>query len=192
MFAMWFFLSLYLQQVLGADALETGIAFLPMTLTIAAVSSFAPRVIGRIGPGQALAAGMVSAALGLALLTSVRAHGDYLTEVLPGGLLAAGGLGISMVAATVAAVHGVAAGQSGLASGLINTSRLVGGALGLAALSTLAQSRTNAKLADGTLMLPALTDGYQAAFMVGAGICLTGALAAVILLRGRREGVAVA
>jgi predicted MFS family arabinose efflux permease len=182
MFAMWFFLSLYLQQVLGADALETGVGFLPMTLTIVAVSSLAPRVIARIGPGRALATGMVSAAAGLALLTSISAGGDYLTQVLPGGLLAAGGLGLAMVAATIAAVQGVAPSQSGLASGLINTSRLVGGALGLAALSTLAQSTTQSRVGEGLSALSALTEGYQAAFAVGAVICVTGALAATLLL----------
>jgi len=187
MFAMWFFLSLYLQQVLGADALETGFGFLPMTLTIVAISSLAPRVIARVGPGPALAAGMLSAATGLVLLTGVRADGDYLTQVLPGGLLAGGGLGMAMVAATIVAVQGVAPGQSGLASGLINTSRLVGGALGLAALSTLAESRTHAKLAEGVASLPALTDGYQAAFAVGAVVCLAGGLTAAIFLRRGRE-----
>jgi EmrB/QacA subfamily drug resistance transporter len=183
MFAMWFFLSLYLQQVLGADALETGVGFLPMTLTIVAVSSLAPRFIARIGPGRVLAAGMFSAATGLALLTGVHADSSYLGHVLPGGLLAGAGLGVSMVSATIVAVHGVAPGLSGLASGLINTSRLVGGALGLAALSTLAESRTRAELASGASALPALTEGFQAAFAAGAVLCLIGGLTAAILLR---------
>jgi EmrB/QacA subfamily drug resistance transporter len=190
-FAMWFFLSLYLQQVLGADALETGVAFLPMTLTIVAVSSFAPRVIARVGAGNALAAGMLTAATGLALLTGVTADGQYISQVLPGGLLAGAGLGLAMVSVTIVAVQGVGAAQSGLASGLINTARLVGGALGLAALSTLAESRTHTKLADGALALPAVTDGYQAAFAVGAAVCLAGGLAAILLLRAQPR-VAVA
>jgi EmrB/QacA subfamily drug resistance transporter len=185
MFAMWFFVSLYLQQVLGADALETGVGFLPMTLTIVVASSLAPRIIARVGPGAVLAAGMLSASAGLALLTGVRADGSYAAQVLPGGLLAAAGLGMSMVSATIVAVQGVAAAQSGLASGLINTSRLVGGALGLAALSTLAEARTHAELASGTLALPAVTDGYQGAFAAGAVICLIGGLAAAISLRAR-------
>jgi MFS family permease len=185
MFAMWFFVSLYLQQVLGADALETGVGFLPMTLTIVVASSLAPRIIARVGPGAVLAAGMLSASAGLALLTGVRADGSYAAQVLPGGLLAAAGLGMSMVSATIVAVQGVAAAQSGLASGLINTSRLVGGALGLAALSTLAEARTHAELASGTLALSAVTDGYQVAFAAGAVICLIGGLAAAVSLRAR-------
>jgi EmrB/QacA subfamily drug resistance transporter len=182
-FAMWFFLTLYLQQVLHYSALRAGLSFLPMTLSIVVTSSLAPRLVARFGVRAVLAAGMLSAAAGLALLTGVRPGGSYLMTVLPGGVLGAAGLGLSLVPATIAAVQGVAAAQSGVASGLLNTSRLAGGALGLALLSTIAASHTSGQLAHGASSLGALSSGYQLALGVGAIICLLGALATVVLLR---------
>ncbi len=184
-FSMWFFLTLYMQQVLGYGALRAGLAFLPMTLSVAAGSTLAPRLIARIGVRAVLTGGMLSAAAGLALLTALRPGGSYLASVLPGGVLAAGGLGLALVPATIAAVQGVPAAQSGLASGLLNTSRLVGGALGLAVLSTLADSHSAAQLARGASQLGALTSGYQLALGVGAALSLLGALAALVLLHPR-------
>jgi EmrB/QacA subfamily drug resistance transporter len=186
-FAMWFFLTLYLQQVLHYDALRAGLSFLPMTLSIVVASSLAPRLVARLGVRPVLATGMLSAATGLALLTGVRPGGSYFATVLPGGVLGAAGLGLSLVPATIVAVQGVAAAQSGLASGLLNTSRLVGGALGLALLSTIAASHTKGQLAGGASTLGALTSGYQLALGVGALICLAGALTTVMLLRSRAE-----
>jgi hypothetical protein len=107
--------------------------------------------------------------------------------VLPGGVLSAVGLGLALVPATIAAVQGVPAALSGLASGLLNTSRLVGGAVGLAVLTTLATSRTDDRLAAGAHHALAQTDGYGLAFGVGSGICLVGAIAAATLLRRRPE-----
>jgi EmrB/QacA subfamily drug resistance transporter len=182
-FAMWFFLALYLHEALHHDALQTGIAFLPMTLGVAVTASFAPRLVARFGARTVLTTGMLLAAAGLALLTGVRPNGTYLGQVLPGGVLSAVGMGMSLVPGTIVAVQGVPAAQSGLASGLINTSRLTGGALGLAALTTLATSRTHSELASGTASLQALTDGYQLAFGVGAAVCLFGALLAATLIR---------
>jgi EmrB/QacA subfamily drug resistance transporter len=186
-FAMWFFLSLYLQQVHHDGALETGLAFLPMTLTIVAASSLAPRLVARFGIRNVLTAGMLSAGAGLALLTGLEPGSSYAAPFLPGGLLAAAGLGLSLVPATIAAVQGVPAAESGLASGLLNTSRLVGGALGLAVLTTLATSRTDSKLAAGVETLQAHTDGYRLAFAVGALLCLLGAIAAATLMGRRAE-----
>jgi EmrB/QacA subfamily drug resistance transporter len=185
-FAMWFTLSLYLQQVLGLDALQTGLAFLPMTIGIVLASAFAPRVVARIGVRAAITAGMLSLTAGLALLTDVRPGASFFTLVLPGGMLAAIGMGLSVVPATIAAVTGVPGEQSGLASGLINTSRLIGGALGLALLSTIADAATHAQLASGVGLLRATSDGYQIAFAAGAALCLAGAVAAAILLRDAR------
>jgi EmrB/QacA subfamily drug resistance transporter len=182
-FSMWFFLTLYMQQVLGLDALETGVAFLPMTLSIVAVTSFTPRLIARFGPGPVLTAGLLFAAAGMGLLSDVRAGGSYLVEVLPGGVLSAIGLGLGFVSGTIVAVQGVEGRDSGLASGLLNASRLVGGALGLAALSTLAASYTADKVASGTAPAAALSDGFQVAFLAGAGICLAGAAVSLLLLR---------
>ena len=182
-FSMWFFLTLYLQGVLHYSALRAGLSFLPLTLSIVATSFLAPRLIAAVGVRSVLAGGMLSAAVGLTLLTGVKPGGSYLTTVLPGGVLAAAGLGLALVSATIAAVQGVSAEQSGLASGLLNTSRLAGGALGLAVLSTLADSHTRAQLAHGAHGLGALTSGYQLALGVGGAICLAGALVAGLLLR---------
>jgi EmrB/QacA subfamily drug resistance transporter len=182
-FAMWFFVSLYMQQDLHHDAIVTGLAFLPMTLAVAFAATLAPRLVRRVGARAVLTAGMLSATAGLALLTGVRPHGTYLAQVLPGGLLSAFGLGLALVPATIVAVQGVPAATSGLASSLLNTSRLVGGALGLAALTTIATSRAHAQVAQGVSATLAQTDGYQLAFAVGAGLCLIGAIAAVVLLR---------
>jgi predicted MFS family arabinose efflux permease len=184
-FAMWFFLTLYMQQVLHYSALRAGLSFLPMTLSIVATSALAPRLVARFGVRPVLASGMLSAAVGLALLTGVSPGGSYLTTVLPGGVLGAAGLGLSLVPATIAAVQGVSAAQSGLASGLLNTSRLAGGALGLAVLSTIADSHTRGQLAKGASTLGGLASGYQLALGVGALICFAGALATVVLLRNR-------
>jgi EmrB/QacA subfamily drug resistance transporter len=186
LFAMWFFISLYLQQVLGHGALETGLDFLPMTLSIVVAATVAPRLVTRFGARAILTAGMLLATLGLGLLTDVKADGSYASLVLPGGLLAAIGLGTSMVPATIAAVRGVAPSESGLASGMINTSRLVGGAVGLAALTTLATSHANSEVASGTAALAAQADGYRIAFAAGAGLCLIGAFAAAVMLRTSR------
>ena len=183
-FAMWFFLSLYLQQVHHDGALETGLAFLPMTLAIVAASSLAPRVVARFGVRNVLTAGMLFTTAGLALFAGIDPGSSYAGHFLPAGLLAAVGLGFALVPATIAAVQGVPASESGLASGMLNTSRLVGGALGLAVLSTLATSRTNSRLADGVATLQAHTDGYQLAFGVGAILCLLGGIAAVTLMGG--------
>jgi EmrB/QacA subfamily drug resistance transporter len=186
-FAMWFFVSIYMQQDLHHDAIETGLAFLPMTLSVVLAATLAPRLVRRVGARAVLTAGMLSAAAGLALLTGVRPGGTYLAQVLPGGVLSAFGLGLGLVPATIVAVQGVPAAQSGLASGLLNTSRLVGGALGLAVLTTIATSRAHARIAEGASPALAQTDGYQLAFIVGAALCLLGAVAAAVLLRPRRE-----
>jgi predicted MFS family arabinose efflux permease len=178
-FAMFFFLTLYLQQVLGMSALQAGLMFVPVTLSVAAGSALAPRVVARFGLRAALTAGMLIATAGLALLTAISADGSWIL-VLPGGMLAGFGLGSSLVPATIAAVQGVAPAQAGLASGLLNTSRLLGGALGLAVLGTLAASHT-AHAGGGRL--EALTEGFQLAFVIGALLCLAGALVAGVLLR---------
>jgi EmrB/QacA subfamily drug resistance transporter len=186
LFSMWFFLTLYLQQVLHFDAIEAGLAFVPMTLGVAVSSTLAPRMIARSSVRVVLTGGMLCASTGMVLLTAVRPGGSYLLEVLPGGMLCTLGMGTSLVAGTIAAVQGVPSAQSGLASGLLNTSRLVGGALGLAILGTLADSFTRGQLHAAVPALRALTDGYQLAFAVGAVFCIVGAVAAVVLLAPRR------
>ncbi len=180
-FPVWFFLTLYLQQVLHYDPIEAGVAFLPMTLSIFAASSLAPRLVARFGAHATITSGMLCATVGMALLTTVSPGGSYASVVLPGALLSAIGMGCSLVPCTIVAMQGVDRSQSGLASGLLNTSRLIGGALGLAVLSTIAQARTHA-VGSGA---HALTDGFDVAFAVGALFTLAGALAAALLLRAR-------
>jgi EmrB/QacA subfamily drug resistance transporter len=185
-FGFWFFQSLYMQGTLGYSALETGIAFVPMTAAVAAGAILAPRLARRLGARWVLAGGMLSAAIGEFLLTSVHPGGSYAANVLPGGLLGAFGLGLALVPATIVAVEGIPRALSGLASGVLNTSRFVGAALGLAVLSTIAAHHTDAEIGTGTSAARALTDGFDLQFAVGAVFCLVGAIAAVVLLRPRR------
>ncbi len=190
-FSMWFFVSLYLQQVLHQDALLTGLGFVPMTLGVVLATSFAARLVARFSARGVIAAGMLFAAVGLALLSGVRPGGSYVADVLPGGVLAAVGLGLALVPATIVAVSGVHSSQSGLASGLLNTSRLIGGAVGLAALSTIAASQTRGAVHGDTSSLSALTSGFQLAFVVSAAVSLLGAVIAVLLLRPERASSAI-
>jgi EmrB/QacA subfamily drug resistance transporter len=182
-FGMWYFVSLYLQLVNGDTALLAGISFLPMTLLVFAGSATAPRLVARIGVRNTLITGMSLATLGFLVLATVTPTTPYELAILPGGMLVALGTGWSLVPATIVAVKGVPAEQNGLASGIVNTSRLVGGTLGLATLTTIATSHTNSLLAGGSGQLEALTSGYQLGFLIGAGACLLGALAAATLLR---------
>jgi EmrB/QacA subfamily drug resistance transporter len=189
MFGMWYFVSLYLQEVRGEDALLAGVSFLPMTLLVFAGSATAPKLVARLGVRTTLGIGMSLSTVGFLVLATVEASSAYAVAILPGGMLAALGAGWSLVPATIVAVKGVPPEQNGLASGVVNTSRLVGGTLGLAVLTTLATSRANDLLASGTAPLDAATSGYRLAFLVGAGLCLVGAVAAVTLLRARPEPV---
>jgi Na+/melibiose symporter-like transporter len=181
LFSMFFFVTLYLQQVLGDDALQAGLSFLPITLSVFTASSLAPGLVARLGVRRVVTIGMVLATAGLIILTGVRPGGSYFTVVLPGGVLAGLGMGLGLVPSTIAATQGVPRTQSGLASGLLNTSRLVGGALGLAVLSTIAASITSHAI--GVSGAQALTNGFTAAFEIGAAITLVAAVVAAVLLR---------
>ena len=180
LFSMFFFVTLYLQQVLRYDALDAGFAFLPMTLAVSSGSTLAPRLVRRFGLRAVLGGGMLLATAGLLYLTGVKPGGSYFAQVLPGGILCGLGMGLALVSGTVAAVQGVPAEQSGLASGLLNSSRLVGGALGLAVLSTVAASQSH-----GAVSSVPLTNGFSLAFLVGAGFTVVGAIAAFAFLRPR-------
>jgi EmrB/QacA subfamily drug resistance transporter len=180
-FAMWYFLSLYLQQVLGYTPIEAGLAFLPMPLTIAACTQAATRLTGRLGAGPVLAAGMAMIALGMLLFTGLASDGTYASDVLVPSLLCAAGIGFSFVPVTIAATAGVQRTEAGLASGLVNTSRQMGGSVGLALLATVATARTTA-LAGDVSHAEALTDGFHRAFALGAGIALAGALVSAFVL----------
>jgi EmrB/QacA subfamily drug resistance transporter len=190
-FGMWFFVSLYLQQVLGYSPLGAGLAFLPMTLAIVVGSALGSRAVARVGVKPLLAAGMLAQGAGLLLFTQVSATGSYLADVAAPSLVVAAGIGLAFVPVTIAAVAGVGTQEAGLASGLVNTSRLMGGALGLAILTTLATARTDAELPDAAAagaraLHAAETDGFHLAFAVGAGFALAGALVALLVLRQAR------
>jgi MFS family permease len=185
-FAMWFFLSLYLQQVRGYSAVHAGLVFLPMTLCIVAGSTFGSRMVSRVGTKPLLVSGMLAQAIGLGWLSQLTANGSYAADLLVPSLLVAIGMGFALVPVTISAVSGVRSEEAGLASGLVNTSRLFGGALGLAVLAALATARTDHILAHGAastaLVHTALTDGFQLAFGVAGAISLLGALIAVSAL----------
>ena len=180
-FALWYFVSLYLQQVLGLSALEAGLAFLPMTGSIILVSQFASRMAGRLGPGPVLVFGMTCLGAGMLLLSRIDADGSFAGDVLGPSVVAAAGIACSFVPVTIAATAGVDGREAGLASGLVNTSRQVGGGLGLALLATLATSRT-ADLEATASQAEALTAGFARSFTVGACFALAGALVAVLVL----------
>ena len=185
LFSMFFFISLYMQQVLGYSAIKAGFSYLPLALTIIVSAGVASQLVTRIGFKPVLVAGMAFVAAGLLWFTQVSPGGGYVEDVLGPSLLAAVGLGFSFVTTTIAAVAGVEARESGLASGLINTSQQVGGALGLAVLATIANSRTEDVLAQGGPgALPnALTEGFQAAFLGGVAFALLGMVLALVLIR---------
>jgi EmrB/QacA subfamily drug resistance transporter len=177
-FAMWFFLSLYLQQVLGYSPIHTGLAFLPMALTIAIASTVASRIVARVGAKPLLVIGMVCITVGQAWFSQISPTGSWASDVLVPSLLASAGIGLAFVPATISAVAGVVPGEAGLASALVNTARLFGGALGLAILAAIATSHTDSKLHSGASVQVALTSGFQVAFVVAAAFALVGALVA--------------
>ncbi len=180
-FSMWYLASLYMQEVLGYDALQTGLAFLPMTLVLIGASQVASRLVSRIGPGPVLAGGMLLIATGLAGFSGASAGGSWSSDVLWPGLVAGAGIGCSFVPVTIAATNGVRPADAGLASGVVNTSRQVGGTLGLALLATLATQRTTEADPSGRA-LGALADGFDRAFLVGAGFAVAGAVLTLLLL----------
>ena len=189
LFSMFFFVSLYMQQVLGYDALKAGVAWLPLALGIIVSAGVASQLVTRVGFKPVMVAGFVLVSAGLVWFAQVSPGGTYLGDVLFPSLLAAVGLGLVFVPLTIAAVAGVSAQESGLASGLINTSQQVGGALGLAILATIANSRTQdvmtAARGNPRELPSALTEGFQSAFYVGAGFAILGAVLTMVLISSR-------
>ncbi|WP_022927971.1 MFS transporter [Patulibacter americanus] len=190
MFAMWFFLSLYLQQVLGLTAIQTGVAFLPQTAVMALGSTQAAKVVAKLGIRTTLTVGFLLSAIGLAWLTQIDADGSFWVDVLGPSVVLAAGMGLCMVPITTAAVTGVDGRQAGLASGLVNVSRQVGGALGLAILASIASSRTADSLAGAGAQpsAAALADGYAHAFVFASAFALAGALVVFALVRTEPGG----
>src|ERR671931_420293 len=184
MFAMFLMLTLYMQQVLGYSAMKTGIAYLAVAGTAIVWSAVAAQLVTRVGVKPVLVAGMALLTGGLVYFTQVSVSGSYLSDLLPGFLLIGIGIGFSFVPISIAALAGVQAAEAGLASGLINTSQQIGGALGIAALSTIATSQTSDAIATGSALPDALVHGFSAAFLAGVIIAGLGVLA------NSREGVA--
>jgi EmrB/QacA subfamily drug resistance transporter len=192
LFSMFFFISLYMQQVLGYDPLEAGVAYLPLAGGIIVSAGLASQLTTRFGVKPVLIAGLVLTAVGLIWFAQISPSGSYIGDLLFPSLLSAFGLGFAFVSMTVAAVAGVEPHEAGLASGLINTSQQIGGALGLAVLAAIANSRTDSLTQAGTRLPVALTEGFQTALTVGAAFALLGAVLATLLVSGRevesREG----
>ncbi|MDQ4048753.1 MAG: MFS transporter, partial [Actinomycetota bacterium] len=189
LFAMFFFITLYMQQVLGYSAIDAGLSYLPLALMIIVAAGVGSQLVTSVGFKPVLAIGMALIAAALLWFSQVSVGGGYVTDILGPSLVAAAGLGFAFVTTTIAAVSGVREQESGLASGLINTSQQIGGALGLAVLATIANSRTEDLLAGSggsTSGLPsALNEGFQAAFLGGAGIAALGLVLTLVLIRGR-------
>jgi MFS family permease len=176
---MFFFISLYMQQVLGYSPIKAGLSYLPLAVSIIISAGVASALVTKVGFKPILALGMLLIAIGLLWFGQVSAHGSFLADLLGPSLFAAVGLGFAFVPVTIAAVSGVEDREQGLASGLINTSQQVGGALGLAVLAAIANGIIN-----GSHDPVKLTEGFQAAFLVGAGFAILGLIATLVLIRG--------
>jgi EmrB/QacA subfamily drug resistance transporter len=187
LFGMFYFCTLYLQQVLGYSALKTGLSYLPFSLTLVAASTGASRLVDRFEPKPVLVTGLLISTVGFVLMTQVSGHSDYGSHVLPAFVILAVGLGLSFVPITISATTGVAAGDSGLASGLLNTTQQIGGSLGLAILSTISSTRINDALHAGAGLPAALTHGFKGAFTAGAILCAAAAVFALVLLPRRKR-----
>ena len=195
MFGMFFLGALYLQRVLGYDALEIGFAFLPATIVMGVLSlRYSERLIMRFGARQTLIPGMVLVAIALALFTQAPVHGSYVEHVLPVMILLGFGIGVSFPALMTLAMSGATQEDAGLASGLVNTTAQVGGALGLAVLATLSTTRTNDLIHAGKSTASALVSGYHLAFVVGVGLVVAAIVVAVTVLEpeGRPADAAAA
>jgi len=184
MFAMFFLGALYMQRILGYDALQVGLAFLPATLVMGTLSlGFSERLIMRFGPRRMLMPGLVMIGGGLLLFARTPVDGTYATDLLPAMILIGIGIGTSFPALMTVAMSGATQSDSGLASGLVNTSAQVGGAIGLAVLATLASERTDGLLADGVSHDSALNSGFHLAYLVGAGLVAIALAIAIVVLR---------
>ena len=187
LFAMFFFLSRYMQEVLGYSALDAGLSYLPLAVVIIVSAGGAAQLVTKLGFKAVLATGLVLIMIALLWFSQVPTDGTFLANLLAPMLIVAVGLGFAFVPVTIAAVSGISTDDSGLASGLINTSQQVGGALGLAVLGTIASSRTTDLItaAHGApaAVPAAVTDGFQLAFLAGAGIAALGVLATLVLVR---------
>jgi EmrB/QacA subfamily drug resistance transporter len=185
LFSMFFLITLYLQQVLHYSALRTGFAYLPLAGCIVLAAGAASALVTRVGFKPVLISGLLMIAAALAWFTQISVDGNFLSDVLGPSLLAGTGLGFAFVPVTIAAVTGITPDEAGLASGLINTSQQIGGALGLAILVSIANSTTVGQIKSGVNPTVALNAGFQDAFVVGACFAVTGAILAAVLISSR-------
>jgi hypothetical protein len=184
MFGLFFLGSLYLEKVLGYDPLEIGLAFLPTTLIMGVLSfRYTEPLITRFGARKALLTGLVLVTIGLALFTQAPVDGSYVANVLPPLVLLGIGIGVSFPSLMTIAMSGATREDAGLASGLVNTTAQVGGALGLAVLATLSTTRSNNLIAEGQSTATALTSGYHLAFLIGAILLAAAFVVGVIVLQ---------
>jgi hypothetical protein len=183
MFAMFLMLTLYMQNVLGYSAMKTGVAYLAVAATAIFWSALAAQLVTRIGVKPVLVIGMSALTLGLLYFTQVSVGGSYVGDLLPGFLVIGLGLGFSFVPISIAALAGVQPAEAGVASGLFNTTQQIGGALGIAALTAVATSTTDDRIASGAALPSALTDGFQSAFIGAAAIAFVGILVALFVVR---------
>jgi EmrB/QacA subfamily drug resistance transporter len=182
-FGMFFLLSLYMQQVLGYSALKTGVGYLAVALTVVVSAAISQAFVTRLGVKPVLVTGMLLIGVGLVYFTQVSVAGSYFGDLLPGFLLIGVGMGFSFVPISIAALAGVQGPEAGLASGLINTSQQIGGALGLALLTTVATTHTTSALESGTARPEALTEGFSLGFWVAAGFALVALVTTLAVLR---------
>ncbi|HEX6460532.1 MAG TPA: MFS transporter [Thermoleophilaceae bacterium] len=193
MFGMFFLGALYMQRVLGYDALQIGLAFLPATLVMGTLSlRFSEPIITRFGARNALIPGLLLIGAGLALFARVPVDGDYWRDVLPTMIVIALGIGVSFPSLMTLAMSGATPQDAGLASGLVNTSAQVGGALGLAVLATVSATRTSHLEQAGKSTAAALTGGYHVAFLIGAALCLAALVVVLTVMQSEKRAAAQA
>jgi EmrB/QacA subfamily drug resistance transporter len=183
LFSMFLMLTLYMQQVLHYSPMKTGVAYLAVAGTSIIWANVAAALVGRVGVRPLIATGMGLLAVGMLYFTRINVGDSYSTALLPGFLIIALGMAMCFVPISIAALAGVHREEAGLASGLINTTQQIGGAVGIALLSTIAITRTDNKLAVGTAVPDAMVAGFQLAFLVGAAIAAAGLVAALLLIR---------
>jgi predicted MFS family arabinose efflux permease len=193
MFGVFFLGALYMERVLGYDALEIGLAFLPATIVMGVLSlRYSERLIMRFGAKATLLPGLVLIAAGLALFARAPVDGSYVRDVLPVMIVLSFGIGVSFPALMTLAMSGATQDDAGLASGLVNTSMQVGGALGLAVLATLSATRTGDLIDRGEATASALTSGYHLAFLIGAGLVLAALVVGIAVLQPEKRAQAEA
>jgi EmrB/QacA subfamily drug resistance transporter len=186
LFSQFFFLTLYIQQILGYSPIKSGLCFLPVAFIIGIASTFVSKQVNKIGYKPFLVAGPICLAIGFTLLTRIPVDGTYWSDVFPGLAFNALGMGLSFVSMTLAATTGVPKHLSGIASGVLNTSQQVGGAIGLAVLSAVAVSSSKSAVSAGTSAVQARVNGFHEAFYVAIGLAIVSSLVAAFVVKNQK------